>query len=98
MDERNHIVRNGIMVARELLAKVDHRLAGMEKDLALLEAPPDKDPRIRLCVPRLEDHNEGSLGVLLFDGRLFCFTLEPDSRDPVWPRIPAGMSSPHAWG
>lgn len=66
-------------------------MEGMETDLRLMK--PGRDARLRLQVIRLEDHQKGSLGVLLFDRRMFCFTLEPDSQDPEKPRIPAGTYS-----
>jgi hypothetical protein len=89
-EQMNHIVRNGIGVVRHMLKQANCQLDGMEKDLAQIESPLKKNPHLRLRVVRLEDHNEGSLGVLIFDERLFCFTLEPDSKDPAKPPIPAG--------
>lgn len=86
----NDLVRNAIIAVRHMLTQADHRLAATESDLTMLKAPYNTDPRIRLRVFRLEDHDQGSLGVLAFDGRLFCFTLEPDSGDPAKPRILAG--------
>jgi hypothetical protein len=38
---------------------------------------------------RLEMTVQGTLGVLLIDKEIFCFTLEPDANDED-PRIPAG--------
>ena len=86
----NDLVRNAIVAVRHMLTQADHRLAATESDLAMLRAPYNKDPGIRLRVFRLEDHDQGSLGVLAFDDRLFCFTLEPDSGDPTKPHILAG--------
>jgi len=31
---------------------------------------------------RLEQTSQGALGVLLLDGEIFCFTLEPDAKEP----------------
>lgn len=86
----NHLMRNGIVVARELLKHADHRLAGMERDLKTIEGGLD-DKSIRIIVIRLEQSSDGALGSLLFDGRLFCTTLEPDRDDPVRKQIPAGI-------
>ena len=86
----NDLVRNAIVAVRHMLTQADHRLAATESDLAMLRAPYNKDPGIRLRVFRLEDHDQGSLGALSFDHRLFCWTLEPDSKDPAKPRILAG--------
>lgn len=44
----------------------------------------------RLEVIRLEQTNQGAVGVLLFEGKVFCLTLEPDSRDAYRPQIPEG--------
>ena len=41
MDKRNHIIRNGIIVARELLKKADQRLDALEKDLTTVDAAVD---------------------------------------------------------
>ena len=96
-NQLNDIMVNSIVAVRHILTQADHRLAATEQDLAMLRAPYDKDPKIRLRVFRLEDHDQGSLGVLAFDGRLFCFTLEPDSGDPAKPRILAGTYPLSRW-
>lgn len=93
-NEHNHlndIMRNGILSTRHLLKQADHRLGGMEQGLALLGKDMFADPHIRLIIPRLEQTEEGALGTLLFDGRLFCTTLEPDAGDPERNQIPAGI-------
>ena len=90
----NHLVRNGVMDARYLLKDVDHRLAGIENALAILSKDTFNDPHIRLITIRLEQTDEGALGTLLFDGRVFCTTLEPDAGDPQRNQIPAGID-PH---
>lgn len=87
----NHVVRNGLEVVRHILSQADHRLQGMEQDLALAKKLYVRDPHVRLEVFRLEDHEQGSLGALAFDQRLFCWTLEPDSKDPARPRILSGV-------
>ena len=38
-------------------------------------------PRLRIV--RLENTEQGSLGVLLFPNEIFCFTLEPDINDDL---------------
>ncbi len=44
-----------------------------------------------LWLPRLEQTDDGALGVLTIGGRLVdLFTLEPDALDPHKPQIPAG--------
>lgn len=90
-NDRNHIMRNGLEVVRHIISQADHRLQGMEQDLALLKNSYLNNPNIRLRVFRLEDHDQGSLGALSFDQRLFCWTLEPDSADPARPRILSGV-------
>ena len=45
----------------------------------------------RLKTIRLEQSEDGALGVLLFDNEIFCMTLEPDSGDPTRFQIPAGI-------
>jgi hypothetical protein len=86
----NHIMRNGIEVVRHIVRQADHRLAAMERDLAALSSIAEEQESIRLIVMRLDQTDQGALGVLLFDGRLFCTTLEPDENDPVRCQIPAG--------
>jgi len=39
---------------------------------------------------RLEQSPQGAIGVLLFDGAIFCFTLQPDEADKAKFHIPAG--------
>lgn len=90
-EDLNHLVRNGIMDARYSIKQADHRLAGIEQGLSLLGENMLADPHIRLIIPRLEQTGEGALGTLLFDGRLFCTTLEPDAGDPERNQIPAGI-------
>lgn len=46
---------------------------------------------IRLKTIRLEQSEDGALGVLLFDNEIFCMTLEPDSGDASRFQIPAGV-------
>ena len=41
-------------------------------------------------IVRLEQSEQGALGALLFDGVIFCLTLQPDSNDPNRFHIPAG--------
>lgn len=48
---------------------------------------------MRVSIVRLEDGSEGCLGAVLLNDKLFCVSLEPDSQDPVKPRIPAGVYS-----
>ena len=84
-------MRNGIMVTREYLRKADHRLDAMEQDLAVFDHLAAAWDRIRLIVFRLDQTDQGALGSMLFDGRLFCTTLEPDADDPVRTQIPAGV-------
>jgi len=43
-----------------------------------------------LKVIRLEQSDHGAIGALLWNERVFCWTLEPDSRDRKKPQIPAG--------
>jgi len=90
-EDLNHLVRNGVMDVRYLLKDVDHRLAGIENALAILSKDTFSDSHIRLITIRLEQTDEGALGTLLFDGRLFCTTLEPDAGDPQRNQIPAGI-------
>jgi len=90
-EDLNHLVRNGVMDARYSLKQADHRLAGIENALALLGQDTFTDPHVRLITIRLEQTDEGALGALLFDGRLFCTTLEPDAGDPERNQIPAGI-------
>ena len=45
----------------------------------------------RLKTIRLEQSEDGALGVLLFDERMFCITLEPDDGDPDRFQIPPGQ-------
>ena len=87
----NHLVRNGLMVIHELLRQADHRLDAMDRDLKVFDQLAWHGDRIRIIVPRLEQTDQGALGVLLFDGRLFCTTLEPDADDLVRCQIPAGV-------
>ena len=95
-DSLNHLVRNSLMVARELLrhgniAWADHRLAGLETGLKLHRTGPEDEDQVRLIILRLDQTDQGALGSMLFDGRLFCTTLEPDENDPVRCQIPAGV-------
>ena len=41
-------------------------------------------------IVRLEESSQGSLGCLVLDKSIFCFTLQPDSADPTKFHIPAG--------
>jgi len=43
-----------------------------------------------VTIVRLEESEEGALGSLLIDGKLFCTTLEPDANDPEKFQIPPG--------
>ena len=45
---------------------------------------------MKASIVRLEQSEQGTLGVLLFDGIIFCFTLQPDSNDLSKFHIPAG--------
>ncbi len=45
----------------------------------------------RLKTFRLEQSEDGALGVLLFDEHIFCMTLEPDDGDPNRFQIPPGV-------
>jgi len=90
-EDLNHLVRNGVMDARYSLKHADHRLAGIENALTLLDKDTFSDPHIRLITLRMEQTGEGALGTLLFDGRLFCTTLEPDAGDPERNQIPPGI-------
>lgn len=40
---------------------------------------------------RLEQSDQGALGVLMFDGSIFSYTLEPDMNEPGKLYIPQGM-------
>lgn len=40
---------------------------------------------------RLEQSEQGAIGVLLIDEEVFCMTLEPDSNDQSRSQIPAGI-------
>ena len=44
-------------------------------------------------IVRLENSDEGAIGALLFNERVFSWTLEPDCGDPEKPQIPAGSYS-----
>ena len=44
----------------------------------------------KLRIVRLEQSDEGALGVLLIEGDIFCVTLEPDVSDPSKFQIPEG--------
>jgi hypothetical protein len=46
-----------------------------------------------LKVIRLESSDDGAIGALLWNERVFCWTLEPDSGDPEKPQTPAGSYS-----
>lgn len=47
---------------------------------------------MKLCrIIRLEKSKQGVLGVLVIDGVIFCFTLEPDINDKGKPYIPQGV-------
>jgi hypothetical protein len=46
---------------------------------------------VKLRIVRLEETDEGALGVLLVRGEIFCMTLQPDSRDRERYQIPAGV-------
>jgi len=92
----NDLVRNAIVATRQLLkrgnlASADQRLAGLEIALKLYHGRPEDEDRIRLIVIRLDQTDQGALGSMLFDRRLFCTTLEPDKDDPVRCQIPAGV-------
>lgn len=41
-------------------------------------------------IVHLEQSEQGALGALLFDGEIFCFTLQPDINDPKRFYIPPG--------
>jgi len=43
-----------------------------------------------LKIVRLESSDDGAIGALLFNERVFSWTLEPNSGDPEKPQIPAG--------
>lgn len=43
-----------------------------------------------LKIVRLEETDQGAIGVLLIDGLVHCFTLEPDSGDKKKSQIPLG--------
>lgn len=43
-----------------------------------------------LKIVRLENSDSGTIGVLLFNQRVFCYSLEPDPGDPEKPQIPTG--------
>lgn len=45
---------------------------------------------IELDLIRVEETSEGALGLLKYNGRVLCLTLEPDSRDPRRFQIPPG--------
>jgi hypothetical protein len=42
-------------------------------------------------IVRLEDSPQGAIGVLLFNGEIFCFTLEPDRNERGKLHIPQGV-------
>ena len=44
-----------------------------------------------IIIIRLEETNQGALGVMLVFGLIFCFTLEPDANDPDKFSVPAGV-------
>ena len=46
---------------------------------------------MRARIVRLEESDQGALGVFLFQGVIFCFTLEPDKNDKGRPQIPQGV-------
>jgi len=85
------IMLNGIVAVRHILRDADHRLKGIEDGLSLLNRQLLSDPQIRLITVRHEQTDEGALGTLLFDRRLFCITLEPDAGDPARHQTPAGV-------
>ena len=45
----------------------------------------------RLKLIRLEHSSQGAVGVLLIDGEIHSFTLEPDAADPKKPQIKQGV-------
>jgi hypothetical protein len=45
---------------------------------------------MKASIVRLEHSLQGELGALLFDGVIFCFTLQPDSLDTLRFHIPEG--------
>ena len=45
----------------------------------------------RLKLVRLEHSSQGAVGVLLIDGEIHSFTLEPDATDPKKPQIKQGV-------
>ena len=45
---------------------------------------------MRARIVRLEDSDQGAIGVLLIDKEIFCFTLEPDRNDRGRLHIPQG--------
>jgi len=45
---------------------------------------------MRASIVHLEQSEQGALGALLFDGEIFCFTLQPDVNDPKRFYIPTG--------
>jgi hypothetical protein len=85
------VMLNGIVAVRHMLRDADRRLKGMEDGLSLLGRQLLSSPGIRLITFRHEQTDEGALGRLLFDRRLFCITLEPDAGDPTRHQIPASV-------
>ncbi len=55
----------------------------------LQEGKPGEEMRARLI--RLEQSEQGALGVLLFQGMIFSFTLEPDVNDKGKTQLPQGV-------
>jgi len=43
-----------------------------------------------VIIVRLEESDQGLIGVMVVFGVVFCFTLEPDSNDPKKFSVPAG--------
>jgi hypothetical protein len=44
---------------------------------------------MKATIVRLEQSTQGALGAWLFDGVIFCFTLQPDAADPKKFHIPS---------
>lgn len=64
--------------------KIADRLMGVLKEVKEAKV-------IKLKLIRLEETPEGAVGVLMFEDRVFCLTLEPDAGDSVRFQIPAGI-------
>lgn len=90
-NSQNHVARNNLMAIGHMARQIEHRVQAACESFDLLGSASLAKPIIRLVTIRLEQTKGGALGALLFDGWLFCSTLEPDKGDPIRHQIPEGI-------